>query len=163
MPKGRPPKLEALRQRRNKPAVGKSTLPTAESAKRNRVPELPKRAEGWHPRLREWWSSVWRSPMAGEYLDADMRGGLFHLAYLHQLFWEVADLGIAGVNKLPALAAEIRLQEVRFGLSPIDRRRLQWEVEKGETAAERTQTRRVAKRAASKKPVADPRSVLKIA
>lgn len=156
------PKPAALRQRRNKTTTA-ATLPTEATARKNRVPELPKREGGWHPRLREWWASVWRSPMAGEYLDADMRGGLFHLAYLHQLFWEVADLGIAGVNKLPALAAEIRLQEVRFGLSPIDRRRLQWEVEKGETAAERTQTRRVAKRAAARKPAKDPRSVLKIA
>lgn len=127
------------------------------------MPDLPERADGWHPMLRDWWKSVWRSPMASEYLDADMRGGLFQLAYLHQLFWETADLGLAGAGKLKELAAEIRLQEVRFGLSPIDRRRLQWEVEKGETAAERTQTRRVAKKARSRKPVADPRSVLKIA
>ena len=55
-------------------------------------------------------------------------------------------------------AAEIRQQGVRFGLSPIDRRRLQWEVEKGEQAATRTETRRHRQDAAGK----DPRDVLKV-
>lgn len=154
------PKAAHLRQRRNKVA-GASTLPTSAEAKRNRVPALPKRAEGWHPMTLEWWDSVWRSPMASEYLDADMRGGLFQLAHLHQLFWEVTELGFAGVHKLPSLAAEIRLQEVRFGLSPIDRRRLQWEVEKGETAVERTQARRQTNKRAPK-PTSDPRAAMKL-
>lgn len=154
------PKPESLRQRRNKSAT-KATLPTAASARKNKVPTLPKREGGWHPMLLEWWESVWRSPMASEYLDADMRGGLFHLAYLHQLFWEAADLGFAAANVLPKFAAEIRLQEVRFGLSPIDRRRLQWEVEKGEQAAERTKGRRQAKKPKKEKPGGDPRAMLK--
>ena len=33
------------------------------------------------------------------------------------------------------LAAELRLQAARFGLSPIDRRRLDWEVAKSDDAA----------------------------
>ena len=56
------------------------------------------------------------------------------------------------------MAAEIRQQSVRFGLSPIDRRRLQWEVEKGEQATERTSKRRQHKEASSK----DPREALKV-
>ncbi|HEY7767366.1 hypothetical protein [Longimicrobium sp.] len=157
---GPAPKPAHLRQRTNK-TPGAARLPSSETARKNRVPDLPDRKEGWHPLLLEWWTSVWRSPMAGEYLDADMRGGLFHLAYLHQLFWETADMGFAAVAALPKLAAEIRLQEVRFGLSPIDRRRLQWEVEKGEQAAERTKSRKTAKKAQRPDPKKDPRSVLK--
>jgi hypothetical protein len=159
------PKPDALRQRRNKSAT-KATLPSQEQSAKNRVPELPKKPGGWHAMTKDWWSTVWRSPMAGEYLGPDISGGLYMLAFLHEAYWQT--LAIAGFDaavvagRLKELASEIRLQEVRFGLSPVDRRRLQWEVEKGETAAERTQTRRSAKRA-PRRPVKDPRSVLKIA
>jgi hypothetical protein len=91
--------------------------------------------------------------MASEYLDADMQGGLYLLADLHQLRWTLRDS-----TALKEIAGEIRLQEVRFGLSPIDRRRLQWEVEKGDQAVERTETRRRSKQASAK----DPRDVLKV-
>jgi hypothetical protein len=157
------PKPAHLRQRRNK-EVTRATLPSVEKSARNRVPELPKKPGGWHAMTKDWWSSVWRSPMASEYLGPDVRGGLYMLAYLHEGYWQT--LALAGYDaavvagRLKELASEIRLQEVRFGLSPLDRRRLQWEVEKGEEAAEKTRTRRQAKRA-PQRPVKDPRSVLK--
>lgn len=102
-----------------------------------------------------WWNAVWTSPMAAEYLEAD-KHRLFKIAILHNEFW---------FDRTPAsrmrLAAEIRQQEVPLGLTPIDRRRLQWEVEKGEEAEERTSKRRQRKTAVetSKK---DPRDVLKV-
>jgi hypothetical protein len=94
--------------------------------------------------------------MAGEYLHADMRGGLFNLAELYQRRWSEKDTKV-----LIAIIAEIRQQEIRFGLSPIDRRRLQWEIEKGEEAAERTTKRRKSRKldASARK---DPRDVLKV-
>lgn len=95
--------------------------------------------------------------MASEYLDADMRGGLYLLADLHQARWTAASR-----TALIEAAKEIRLQEVRFGLSPIDRRRLQWEVERGEQAAEKVQQRRQSKRAESAAKN-DPRKGLKLA
>ena len=156
------PKPAHLRQRRNKVA-GAARLPSSEDASGNPVPDLPPRTDGWHPMLREWWESVWRSPMASEYLDADMRGGLYHLAYLHQLYWEATELGFAGVNALAKLASEIRLQEVRFGLSPIDRRRLQWEVERGEQAEEKVKARRQTTRVQKANAGKDPRNGLKLA
>lgn len=103
----------------------------------------------------EWWETVWRSPMASEFLDADMRGGLYLLAELYQRRWTSED-----TKEIREIAAEIRQQEVRFGLSPIDRRRLQWEVEKAESAVEKTQTRRQRQTATHAK---DPRDVLRIA
>jgi hypothetical protein len=103
----------------------------------------------------EWWDAVWRSPMAAEYLDTDMKGGLYLLAELHQRRWTSDE-----TKEVIAAAAEIRHQEVRFGLSPIDRRRLQWEVEKAERAVEKTQTRRERQTVTSAK---DPRDVLRIA
>lgn len=153
------PKPPGLRQRRNV-VPGAARLPTAASSAANKVPTLPDRdpdsggePADWHPMVLRWWASVWRSPMASEYLDADMQGGLYLLADLHQLRWTLRDS-----TALKEIAGEIRLQEVRFGLSPIDRRRLQWEVEKGDQAVERTETRRRSKQASAK----DPRDVLKV-
>ncbi len=166
--RGPPPKPEGLRQRRNK-VPGAAQLQTAESALENEVPPLPVRGYEtgvnsessepkeipWHPNVIEWWDSVWKSPMASEYLDADMKGGLYLLAELYQARWE-------GTAEITKVAAEIRQQEIRFGLSPIDRNRLRWEVEKGENAAQRTEARREAKRPSVPKGK-DPRSILKMA
>jgi hypothetical protein len=128
-----------------------------EEAALNEVPPLPKRPnrQKWRVQVVEWWGSLWRSPMASEYLDADI-----HVAYLvaelRQLFY---DPDVTATERR-ALAAEIRQQEARLGASPIDRRRLQWEVEKAESAAERTKTRRQRQRPETSP--ADPRDVLKV-
>lgn len=156
--KGPPPKPLALRQRRNLTATA-ATLPSEAESQNRAVPPLPARqkaTEVWHPKVVEWWEAVWRSPMAVEYLHADMKGGLYLLAELYQHRWSDPD-----TKTLVALASEIRQQEVRFGLSSIDRRRLQWTIEQGESAEEQTEKRRKAKRleSVSKK---DPRDVLRI-
>jgi hypothetical protein len=152
------PKPPELRQRRNRTTTA-ATLPSeAESAIR-KVPKLPDReskTEVWHPKMLEWWASVWKSPMAQEFVGPDVRGGLYLLAELYQKRWSETE-----TKGLVALAAEIRQQEVRFGLSPIDRRRLQWEIEKGETAEDRTKVRRNSRKLeqVSRK---DPRDLLKV-
>ena len=73
---------------------------------------------------RFWWRDIWCSPMAPEFLKTDMHG-LLRLAVLIDEFWN---------NPTVSLASEIRHQGAQFGLTPIDRRRLQWEVERAETA-----------------------------
>lgn len=156
--KGRIPKPPALRQRRNRVTTA-AKLPSASTSGTREVPPLPEResrAEVWHPKVMEWWASAWRSPMASEWLDSDVKGGLYRLAELHQKLWTALD-----TDTFLAVQREIRLAEVGFGLNPIDRRRLQWEVEKGEAAEEQTKTRRRARTldAASRK---DPRDVLKV-
>jgi hypothetical protein len=149
--RGPPPKPAALRQRRNRtPAT--ATLPTAEESAQNDVPALYEREPKWHPKVVEWWASVWRSPMASEFLDADLRGGLYLLADLHQIRWTAAT-----PKDVLEAAKEIRLQEVRFGLSPVDRRRLQWEIARGEEA-ERKKERPPP---AAKRSTKDPRGALK--
>jgi hypothetical protein len=80
---------------------------------------------------------------------------LYVLADLYQVRWTAKS-----PTMLIEAVKEIRLQEPRFGLTPLDRRRLQWEVERGEEAATRTETRR-APRPASKSGHKDPRDVLK--
>jgi hypothetical protein len=160
-----------MRQRRNKGAQG--TTLSAEGPKRP-APPLPDRqcpgcdgtgvvpktkddaclhCEGtgilpWHPLVLERWAAVWASPMASEYLDADVHG-LFVLADLWDMYWK-------GDRDR---AAEIRLQEQRFGLSSLDRRRLQWEVGRAEEA----QRRRPGAPASKTAPIGrkDPRHFLK--
>ena len=146
------PKPAALRQRRNKAATASKLAP---EARRRRAPSLPERktAEGnpvlWHAMTRAWWRAVWRSPMAEEYLDADIHA-LYRLAVLVDMFWH---------EPTKELAAELRLEQQCFGLTPIDRRRLQWEVERGEQASTRTKQRQVRRAQAGDE---DPRKALRV-
>lgn len=113
------------------------------------VPELPTRpakvevdedgmervvATGWHSETLQWWADLWASPMAAEYHSSD-RHALFLLAVLVDDFWR---------EPSTKLAAEIRLQRVAFGLTPYDRRRLEWTIETTEEAKDRGNTRRSA-------------------
>lgn len=145
------PKHPSARARRNKVA-GARQLQAVEDAL---VPELPDDADvDWHPLTRSWWADIWASPMSPEYDHSDIHG-LFVLAMLVNAFW---------TEPSQALAAEIRLQRQCFGLTPIDRRRLQWEIDRGDQAERETQKRRneSAPKAApaSKKKAADPRQML---
>ena len=148
------PKSNATRQRRNKT----STAATLERDHDVPTPPLPERGEPWHPMTEQWWADVWASPMAPEFEKTSDTHGLNVLAALHDDFWNAP----ADKPRLRAeLAAEIRLQEQRFGLSPIDRRRLQWEIEKGEQASERTRKRKAAGETPAPSSGDDPRSVLR--
>ncbi|MFI6477374.1 hypothetical protein ACIBH1_05540 [Nonomuraea sp. NPDC050663] len=137
------PKPAHMRQRRNKA----STSAKLQADPQMKAPELP--ARDWQPMTLAWWADVWASPMAPEF-DASDRHGLFVLAVLIDEFW---------VNPSKDLAGEIRLQRQSFGLSPIDRRRLQWEIDRGDEAASRTKKRRTVTEKASE-PAVDPRSIL---
>lgn len=119
---GPTPKNPAIRQRQNKAAT-RAILP-ADGAARRKTPALPKHHE-WDALTVAWWRDVWRSPMASLFLQADLHG-LYLLAELIDRFW---------AEPTAALAGEIRLQRQCFGLTPIDRRRLEWEVERPEAGA----------------------------
>lgn len=99
------------------------------------VPQLPARppsidSEGnewsvpWHEATLVWWADLWASPMAAEYHSSD-KHALFVLAVLVDQFW---------YEPSTKLASEIRLQRVAFGLTPYDRRRLEWTIETAEDA-----------------------------
>ena len=144
------PKPAGLRQRANKTASRASLAP--ESAPRKRAPRLPKREDtepDWHRMTRAWWRDVWHSPRAAEYIRADEHG-LFRLAVLIDQFWH---------EPTQKLAAEIRLQQQAFGLTPIDRRRLEWSIEQAESATTRRQQRNVRQAHVGEM---DPRAVLKV-
>jgi hypothetical protein len=121
------PKDAKTRKRRNK-ASTRSQLSVDHAVK---APLLPKDRE-WAKQTRAWWKAIWASPMAPEYLKADSHG-LLALAVLVDDFW-VSDKP----SERTKIMAEIRLQRVCFGLTPIDRRRLEWEVGKVEGQRKRT-------------------------
>jgi hypothetical protein len=58
--------------------------------------------------------------MAKEFLQVDVHT-LYILAELMERFWRRPSIGLAN---------EIRQRQAAFGLTPIDRRRLQWEIKR---------------------------------
>lgn len=146
---GPAPKHASTRTRRNRTATAATLTTPAKAAK---VPPLPSLADQpWHPMTVAWWDDLWRSPMAPEYDPSDIHG-LYLLATLVNGFWE---------NPSKELAAEIRLQRQCFGLTPIDRRRLQWEIERSDEAQDRGRRRRSTTPKPAADPGADPRAVLR--
>jgi hypothetical protein len=109
-------------------------------------PRLPGNGKGFHFMARRWWDDVWSSPQRYEYLRADLPA-LFRLVKLVDEFWKTDDL---------AVAREIRLLEREFGLTPLARRRLEWQVVQTEEALNKHEINR-GRRA---KQVSDPRGVL---
>ena len=111
---GRTPKPRGT-QRKKGSAQG-AELPA--EGRRGPVPELP-RADEFLASTRDWWEGTWRSPMATVYQEADVPT-LVRLARFIDLEARGQADGI--------VRTEIRQLEDRFGLSPLARRRLQWEI-----------------------------------
>ncbi len=141
--KGRPPKKNPAR--RNKGST-KAELSTGTKVK---APKLPTGV--WHPLARQWWKDIWASPMATEFLTADHHA-LFRLAKLIDDYWMAES-----PSARKELAGEIRLQQQAFGLTPFDRRRLEWTIETTEREKAKGKKRR------QKEPAGDstdPRTAL---
>jgi len=117
--RGRIPKNPVMLQRPGRVST-RATLPAGGSGRR--APPLPKHHD-WHPMTRRWWRNVWRSPMAAEFLEADV-DQLYILAELVNRFWEAPST---------KLASEIRHHSAAFGLQSVSRRRLQWTIEPAES------------------------------
>ncbi len=143
MTHGPMPKDPKLRQRTNKAST--NAILSADGSYR-RVPPLPKRPHDWEPLTVAWWRDIWRSPMANEFIKADIHG-LYRLAEVVNRFWEKPSIALAG---------EIRQQQPAYGLTPIDRRRLQWEVQKVDELTKRRETRK------RREPTEDPRNIFKL-
>ena len=109
--RGPAPKPAATRVRRNRPSGAR----TFELASGSDVPSLPDR---YDQRTRNWWEAVKSSPMAEEYTASDWQG-LLAVAALLELWWITAD---------PKALAEWRVQCREYGLTPIARRSLAWEI-----------------------------------
>jgi hypothetical protein len=124
------PKPSHLRQRTNKKAGSAVLSAPAASKKAPTIPNPDDRT--WHPLTLSAWTHAWSSPMASQWIETDI-DALGRLAVLWDDFYKTPD---------GKLLAEVRLQEARFGLTPLDRSRLQWEVSRGEEAEQKRQPRR---------------------
>lgn len=140
---GPPPKHSSVRRRRNL-APGAVELPGPAPREPGKRPTLPG-SKDMLASTRAWWRTVWDSPMAVVWLDADLPA-LVRLAQLHDLtsrqftivregptpvLRDLNERVVAVTFESPvtaALLAEMRQIEDRLGLSPLSRRRLQWEV-----------------------------------
>lgn len=140
----------SVRARRNVAATA-STL----TASTNPVPAMPA-GPIWHAETIRWWNDVWSSPMSPEWDESDEHNVIL-CALLYNDIW----LAESAKERKDA-AGEFRLQRKDLGLTPYDRRRLEWSIESADEARDRGQQRRA--RQAPKAPVAgatDPRSVLR--
>lgn len=157
---GPAPKNAATRARRNVRSTAAS-VPSQSTRPAGGKPSLPERVadDPWHPHVVVWWNDMWASGMSDEYHDSDVHQ-LYILADLLQLFWTTDP---RKVRDRLLLGAEIRMQRMAFGLTPIDRRRLEWQIETVEAAQDRGTARREVKRA-PKPPAAadDPRQALRV-
>lgn len=142
---GPAPKPAHLRQRTNR----RSTQAMLDTSNGQKVPALPN-PDGrvWHVLTLAMWKRAWQSPMAGQWLasDADALG---QLAILWDEFHKAPDA---------KTLAEIRLQRQCFGLTPLDRSRLQWEVSRAEEAEAKQRPRMPLARRAS----GDPRAAFMV-
>ncbi|MEV0357117.1 hypothetical protein AB0H71_13750 [Nocardia sp. NPDC050697] len=141
-------KPASLRARRNKT----STRATLRAADHPQIPELPEHLE-WHEAVLDWWMDCWSSPMAPEWTESD-RHTLFLAARLMQQVWDESTSPASRVTS----ATEARHLLRECGLTPMARRSLQWEIERGETAAERTTQRRSGRKPSA---VPDPRQAMR--
>lgn len=154
MPNTVMPKDPSIRRRTNK----HSTKATLHAVADFPVPPLTEREpdnDPWHPLTVAYWERIWASPMGPEYDDSDFHG-LLVLIELVDLFNHAS----SPTMKIK-LSQEIRQQRVAYGLTPMDRRRLQWTIDQGEEAEDRTVKRRNARVATvTHSDAPDPRSML---
>jgi hypothetical protein len=142
---GPPPKPAHLRQRTNRKA-GSATLKAPSAPDIPKIPNPDKRK--WHPLTLAAWAHAWASPMASQWLETDA-DALGRLALVWDQFYKSPN---ADALK------EIRLQSALFGLSPLDRSRLQWEVSR----ADEVEEKKVKREASLKRTGTDPRRILQM-
>lgn len=156
---GPSPKDPSTRQRRNRTSTSRMLSAVDDP----NIPDLPQEAiagRSWTPGTEEWWVAIWSSPMSPEYTDSDYYGILALAQLWNEREWAFAEGRLTAVLNL---STEIRLAQKDYGFTPNDRRRLQWTIEQGEAAQQRTQGRR---RDQGDRPppveggAADPRTIL---
>lgn len=133
-----------------------TTRATLTKPVRPKVPPLPKLPDDvkWHPQVVEWWKATWTSEMREQWAAADLHL-LYLAAKLQQTFWNPA----TEVKDMKAIAGELRLIFAHFGLSPMARKSLEWELPKDEPKTTPAPRKRAAKKVA---PPADPRARFRV-
>lgn len=134
---GQGAKHPATRQRRNVKS-SRAVLQRDPNAKSPRIPPHPS-GKPFHPQALQYWHQLWHSPMAQEYDPATDSHGIWMLVVSYDDYL-TAPTPIARQKA----AVEVRLQGVRYGITPWDRRRLEWQIEKTEEEKDRGTKRRAA-------------------
>jgi hypothetical protein len=134
--KGPAPKNPSVRARTNRAA----TQSILRAVKNPKIPPLPDGTD-WSVAVQDWWRRAWSSPMCEEWTESDV-DALYVAASLMQAFW---DPDTSLTFRIRA-ASEVRQVLGECGLTPMARRRLQWQIEQGEEAAVRTSARRAARK-----------------
>lgn len=144
--RGPAPKPPEQRRRQNADAVPWRALPEEGSGRE--APELPELEGGWHPLTARAWVELWSSPMAIEFLPADMPA-LVRWARL-----------VERVNRGESLSAghlsAIVQLEDRFGLTPGSRARLHWRVTAGRGRDDEAQSEKPKLASVSRLRAVDP-------
>ncbi len=135
------PKPPGQRRRRNKGQSDWQQLPA--EGRKGEIPE-PRTERKLGDIARQYWETLWTSPMAVTFTDADIQP-LSRLAVLvdDRARSESGDglIEIVESNYSDEVEVvvgrfagdgEIRQLEDRYGISPLARRRLQWEIKQGE-------------------------------
>lgn len=150
MATGRRPKPEGMKAGHGSIKSTKALLPAGANLEA-KVPPLPQHPlkEKWHPLCIKVWEDIWHSPMASQYLEADIPG-LYRIVVLTQSFMTAPSA---------STSAELRQLSFNYGLSPMDRRRLQWTILKTDEALQDAEVRR--SRRSERVIPGDPRDVLK--
>lgn len=149
-----PKKHVSARARRNKASTAATLTPTAFDP--DKVPELPERPAGWHDMTRQWWVDTWSSPMRAEWHFATDIHNVYAAAMHYDDMWRATD-----PNDRQKADAAFQKREAALGLTPYDRRRLEWTIASAKEATTRSQ--RSATQPAPKKRTAkatDPRGPL---
>lgn len=118
------------------------------------IPALPDVRE-WSPLTSEWWADLWASPMSNEYHESD-RHQVIVLAMLMDDFFTAESRTMR-----TTISAEIRQHRTAFGMTPYDRRRLEWTIEQAEESKDRGKSRRERQGSVQPSKADDPRSALR--
>ncbi|ATN89522.1 minor tail protein [Gordonia phage Kabluna] len=110
----------------------------------------------WPKPVVAWWNDIWSSPMSSEFVDSDIHGLYLACFYMSQVLnpWlKMSDR----ISASKAYETQVR----NFGLNPMSRRTLQWEIERTEEAQARGRKRRSSTPPGGKNAPepADPRGV----
>lgn len=132
-----------------------STAATLTAASDGPAPALPEVRE-WSPLTLAWWTDIWSSPMSSEYHESD-RHQVIVLAMLMDDFFTAETRG-----QRTNISAEIRQHRTAFGMTPYDRRRLEWTIEQAEGAKDSGAARRERRGSPQPKAGSDPRAALSI-
>lgn len=138
------PKDPEIRQRKNKSAT-KAVLSIVVNPE---IPEMPPASDwlpsiwsdsdkkpddheepSWNPAVERWWCDIWSSPMSNEFHESDVHGLYLACFYLQQTlnpYLKMSDR----ISASKSYEAAVK----NFGLTPMSRRTLQWEIERSEEA-----------------------------